>query len=69
VLTHDATVHPPVIVQAKAGHAHLTTTQRYVHLANVRLGGVAAASEARIFGPPANEGGEVVEGDAADLSA
>jgi hypothetical protein len=38
VLTLDAMVHVPAVVKAKAAHAHLATTERYVHLANVRLG-------------------------------
>jgi integrase len=61
-LTHDATIHALAIVQAKAGHAHGSTTERYVHLAGVKLEGAAAASEARLFGTvPENGGGKVVE--------
>jgi integrase len=49
-LTHDAASgNPAVYVQARAGHAQATMTERYVHAAQVAFPGAAERSEARLF--------------------
>jgi hypothetical protein len=50
-LTHDAAAgNPAVYVQARAGHAQATMTERYVHAAQVAFPGAAERAEDRIFG-------------------
>jgi integrase len=50
-LTHDAAAgNPAVYVQARAGHAQATMTERYVHAAQVAFPGAADRSEERLFG-------------------
>jgi site-specific recombinase XerD len=41
----------PAALQASAGHADLSTTQRYIDLAGVRFQAEAELAEARMFGP------------------
>lgn len=41
----------PGALQARAGHADLGTTQRYIDLAGVLFRDEAEAAEARMFGP------------------
>jgi integrase len=49
-LTHDAAAgNPAVYVQARAGHAQATMTERYVHAAQVAFPGAAERSEERLF--------------------
>jgi integrase len=49
-LTHDAAGgNPAVYVQARAGHAQATMTERYVHAAQVAFPGAAERAEERIF--------------------
>jgi integrase len=50
-LTHDAAAagNPAVYVQARAGHAQATMTERYVHAAQVAFPGSAERSEQRLF--------------------
>jgi len=49
-LTHDAAAgNPAVYVQARAGHAQATMTERYVHAAQVAFPGAAERSEERFF--------------------
>jgi integrase len=49
-LTHDAAAgNPAVYVQARAGHAQATMTERYVHAALVAFPGAAERSEERLF--------------------
>lgn len=49
-LTHDAAVgNPAVYVQARAGHAQATMTERYVHAAQVAFPGAAERTEERLF--------------------
>lgn len=49
-LTHDAAAgNPSVYVQARAGHAQATMTERYVHAAQVAFPGAAEKTEARLF--------------------
>jgi integrase len=49
-LTHDAAVgNPAVYVQARAGHAQATMTERYIHAAQVAFPGAAERSEERLF--------------------
>lgn len=49
-LTHDAAAgNPAVYVQARAGHAQATMTERYVHAAQVAFPGAAERAEARVF--------------------
>jgi integrase len=47
-LTHDAAAGNPVYVQARAGHAQATMTERYVHAAQVAFPGAAERSEERL---------------------
>ncbi len=50
-LTHDAAAgNPAVYVQARAGHAQATMTERYVHAAQVAFPGAAERVEDRVFG-------------------
>ena len=50
-LTHDAAAgNPAVYVQARAGHAQATMTERYVHAAQVAFPGAADRAEERLFG-------------------
>jgi integrase len=50
-LTHDAAAgNPAVYVQARAGHAQATMTERYVHAAQVAFPGAAERAEDRVFG-------------------
>lgn len=50
-LTHDAASgNPAVYVQARAGHAQATMTERYVHTAQVAFPGAAERAEDRVFG-------------------
>jgi integrase len=49
-LTHDAAAgNPAVYVQARAGHAQATMTERYVHAAQVAFPGAAERAEERVF--------------------
>jgi integrase len=49
-LTHDAAAgNPAVYVQARAGHAQATMTERYVHAAHVAFPGAADRAEERLF--------------------
>jgi integrase len=49
-LTHDAAAgNPAVYMQARAGHAQATMTERYVHAAQVAFSGAAEKAEARLF--------------------
>lgn len=49
-LTHDAAAgNPAVYVQARAGHAQATMTERYVHAAQVAFPGAAKRAEDRLF--------------------
>ena len=49
-LTHDAAAgNPAVYVQARAGNAQATMTERYVHAAQVAFPGAAERSEERLF--------------------
>ncbi len=48
-LTHDAAGNPAVYVQALAGHAQATMTERYVHAAQVAFSGAAERAEERLF--------------------
>lgn len=49
-LTHDAAAgNPAVYVQARAGHAQATMTERYVHAAQVAFPGAAERAEDRLF--------------------
>ena len=49
-LTHDAAAsNPAIYVQARAGHAPGTMTERYVHAAQVAFPGAAGRSEERLF--------------------
>jgi len=41
---------PPMFVQAKAGHAQGTTTERYLHAARTSYPNAAGLAEARLFG-------------------
>ena len=48
--THDAAAgNPAVYVQARAGHAQATMTERYGHAAQVAFPGAAERSEERLF--------------------
>jgi len=44
---------PPAALQASAGHADMSTTQRYIDLAGVRFKAEAELAEARMFGTAA----------------
>ena len=46
---------PAMFVQAKAGHAQGSTTERYLHAAKTSYPDAAELAEARIFGPTAQE--------------
>jgi len=49
-LTHDAASgNPAVYVQARAGHAQATMTERYIHAAQVAFPGAAEKAEERLF--------------------
>jgi integrase len=49
-LTVDAAVgNPGAYVQAKAGHSRLSTTERYIHAAQVAFPGAVERSEKRLF--------------------
>jgi integrase len=49
-LTHDAAAgNPAVYVQARAGHAQATMTERYVHAAQVAFPGAAERAEERLY--------------------
>ena len=49
-LTHDAAAgNPAVYVQARAGHAQATMTERYVHAAQLAFPGAAERAEERLF--------------------
>ena len=49
-LMHDAAAgNPAVYVQARAGHAQATMTERYVHAAQVAFPGAAERAEDRLF--------------------
>jgi integrase len=50
-ITHEAAAgNAPAAIQARAGHADFSTTQRYIHLAGVVFRDEAERAEARIFG-------------------
>jgi integrase len=50
-ITHEAAAgNAPAAIQARAGHADFSTTQRYIHLAGVVFREEAERAEARIFG-------------------
>jgi integrase len=62
-LTHDAAAgNPAVYVQARAGHAQATMTERYVHAAQVALPGAADRSEERLFGEIKRDGRKETDG-------
>jgi len=62
-LTHAAAAgNPQIYVQARAGHSQGSITERYMHAAQVLFPGAAAKSEARMFGPPAQDGTTAPEG-------
>jgi integrase len=46
-VTENAT---PALVQARAGHAQFSITERYIHAAEVVIDGLADAAEERLFG-------------------
>ena len=49
-LTHDAAVGTPAVyVQARAGHAQASMTERYVHAAQLAFPGAADRAEGRLF--------------------
>ena len=55
-LTHDAGAgNPAVYVQARAGHAQATMTERYVHAAQVAFPGAAERAEDRLFAGVADD--------------
>jgi len=50
-LTHTAAAgNPQIYVQARAGHAHASITERYMHAAQVMFPAAAERAEHRIFG-------------------
>ena len=50
-ITHEAAAgNAPAAIQARAGHADFSTTQRYIHLAGVVFRDEAERAEDRIFG-------------------
>jgi hypothetical protein len=49
-LTNDAVDVSPAALQARAGHADMSTTQRYIDLAGVRFREEVELAEARMFG-------------------
>jgi integrase len=50
-ITHEAAAgNAPAAIQARAGHADFSTTQRYIHLAGVVFRDEAERAEARILG-------------------
>jgi hypothetical protein len=53
-LSPAAAGNPAVYVQLKAGHAQATTTERYIHAAQVLFPGAAEKGEARLFGEVVN---------------
>lgn len=58
-LTHDAAAgNPAVYVQARAGHAQATMTERYVHAAQVAFPGAAERAEDRVFAGVADDAEE-----------
>ena len=55
-LTHAAAAgNPQIYVQARAGHSQGSITERYMHAAQILFPGAAEKSEARMFGPQADE--------------
>ena len=51
-ITHEAAAgSAPAAIQARAGHADFSTTQRYINLAGVVFRDEAVRAEARILGP------------------
>jgi integrase len=55
-LTHAAAAgNPQIYVQARAGHAQGSITERYLHAAQVLFPGAAERSEARMFGTTQEE--------------
>jgi hypothetical protein len=48
---------PGMLVQAKAGHAHGSTTGRYLHAAKTSYPDTAEIAEARLFATPFLGGG------------
>ncbi len=55
-LTHDAAAgNPAVYVQARAGDAQASMTERYVHAARVAFHGVAERAEDRVFAGVADD--------------
>jgi hypothetical protein len=49
-LTHDAASgNPAVYVQARAGHAQASMTERYIHAAQLAFPGAADRAEARLY--------------------
>ena len=50
-ITHEAAAgNAPAAIQARAGHADYSTTQRYIHLAGVVFREEAERAEARVLG-------------------
>ena len=57
-ITHEAAAgSAPAAIQARAGHADFSTTQRYINLAGVVFRDEAERAEARILGPWVPESG------------
>jgi hypothetical protein len=52
-LTHTAAAgNPTIYVQARAGHAHASITERYLHATQTQFPDAVERSEQRIFGQP-----------------
>ncbi len=49
-LTHEAAAgNPHAYIQHKAGHSQGSTTERYIHAAQIHFPGAAAKAEQRMF--------------------
>jgi hypothetical protein len=56
VRTTPAARNPAVYVQARAGHAQASMTERYVHAAQVAFPGAADKAERRLFAAVGDRG-------------